>query len=186
MQCPDCGHQAPVAHFGDPLRCPDCGIYYEKAIQLKAQADASEQKIPNSPSWAAPKASPASNGLSLKGFLTILFLGVGFLIVLVLPKPEKKVGENSASITSCGSSGMAHTMAGNFVKRELISPSTAKFPSSHEQGVLIVPLDKCRYQILSYVDSQNAFGAMIRSRFTVTMQSLEGGKSWRAHDLAIE
>ena len=35
MQCPSCDHIAPTADFGDPLRCPDCGAFYEKALELK-------------------------------------------------------------------------------------------------------------------------------------------------------
>lgn len=37
MQCPSCEHEAPAIEFGDPLRCPDCGIFYEKAL-LSRQA----------------------------------------------------------------------------------------------------------------------------------------------------
>lgn len=37
MKCPVCDHEAPAAEFGDPLRCPGCGAYYEKAVKSKAQ-----------------------------------------------------------------------------------------------------------------------------------------------------
>lgn len=50
MQCPDCGHQAPVADFGEPLRCPDCGIYYEKAVHLKALEAARSSQAVTDPS----------------------------------------------------------------------------------------------------------------------------------------
>lgn len=35
MQCPTCEYEAPVSAFGDPLRCPECGAWYEKAVQLR-------------------------------------------------------------------------------------------------------------------------------------------------------
>lgn len=35
MQCPNCNHEAPAANFGDPLCCPECGAYYEKALLAK-------------------------------------------------------------------------------------------------------------------------------------------------------
>lgn len=38
MQCPSCDHTAPQADFGDPMRCPGCGAYYEKALKLKLAA----------------------------------------------------------------------------------------------------------------------------------------------------
>lgn len=35
MQCPSCDHEAPATDFGDPLRCPECGVFYEKALLLR-------------------------------------------------------------------------------------------------------------------------------------------------------
>lgn len=46
MQCPSCEHEAPVASFGEPLRCPDCGAYYEKALELKLRRDGGNRPIP--------------------------------------------------------------------------------------------------------------------------------------------
>lgn len=39
MQCPSCDHEAPQATFGDPLRCPSCGAFYEKALKLRLASD---------------------------------------------------------------------------------------------------------------------------------------------------
>ena len=61
----------------------------------------------------------------------------------------------------------AYIMMENFVKDRLRSPDSAKFP-----GVFDGKLDHVRYLgnkkyiINSYVDSQNGFGAMIRSNFS--------------------
>jgi DNA-directed RNA polymerase subunit RPC12/RpoP len=38
MQCPACGHESSAASFGDPLRCPDCGADYAKALLYKERA----------------------------------------------------------------------------------------------------------------------------------------------------
>ncbi|WP_437881025.1 hypothetical protein [Pseudomonas sp. LRF_L74] len=43
MKCPSCEHEAPQAAFGNPLRCPDCGIFYEKAVELMMRAPAKAQ-----------------------------------------------------------------------------------------------------------------------------------------------
>lgn len=37
MQCPTCKHEAPAAEFGEPLRCPACGAFYEKAVWLAGE-----------------------------------------------------------------------------------------------------------------------------------------------------
>lgn len=32
MQCPNCQHEATPEAFGEPARCPECGVYYAKAL----------------------------------------------------------------------------------------------------------------------------------------------------------
>lgn len=53
MQCPSCEHEAPQADFGDPLRCPDCGAFYEKALVLKLRREHSA--APPAPPVQAPQ-----------------------------------------------------------------------------------------------------------------------------------
>lgn len=43
MQCPACNHESPDESFGDPAKCPACGVYYEKALALKQRRAAVEQ-----------------------------------------------------------------------------------------------------------------------------------------------
>jgi hypothetical protein len=51
MQCPVCDHQAAAADFGEPLRCPNCRAFYEKAVIAQAlKADSgSSPKQPTAP-----------------------------------------------------------------------------------------------------------------------------------------
>lgn len=35
MQCPVCNHEAPQSDFGDQLKCPECGVDYNKALSAK-------------------------------------------------------------------------------------------------------------------------------------------------------
>ena len=56
MQCPSCDHEAPTAAFGDPLRCPECGAFYEKALELKLKRPA--QPAPAVAAAAAQGAGP--------------------------------------------------------------------------------------------------------------------------------
>ncbi|QRY79359.1 hypothetical protein JVX91_27985 [Pseudomonas sp. PDNC002] len=37
MQCPECGHTPTASDPVDPTRCPECGIYYHKALQARVQ-----------------------------------------------------------------------------------------------------------------------------------------------------
>ena len=52
MKCPSCNFEGSVAEFGDPLRCPDCGAYYEKALLFQQKQEQARQ--------AAEKATPAA------------------------------------------------------------------------------------------------------------------------------
>lgn len=73
-----------------------------------------------------------------------------------------------------------HIQAQQFVKQGLKSPSTAEFPT--------LPYDATTdgnglYRVISYVDSQNSFGAMIRSDWSVTMRL--AGEKWLLEQLVI-
>lgn len=64
MQCPSCEHEAPQADFGDPLRCPDCGAFYEKALEIKLRkATASAQPAQPAQVNRGAAATPYTNGL---------------------------------------------------------------------------------------------------------------------------
>lgn len=40
MQCPRCNHEATAEDFGQPAKCPACGVFYEKALKLKMAQEA--------------------------------------------------------------------------------------------------------------------------------------------------
>lgn len=52
------------------------------------------------------------------------------------------------------------------VKMKLKSPSTATFPSYADENTKILYMGNCLVVIHSWVDSENGFGAMIRSKYT--------------------
>lgn len=64
------------------------------------------------------------------------------------------------------------TMCQEFVKDRLKAPSTAEFPWSFDdyQTNRLVTHENA-YNIEGHVDSQNSFGAMLRSRFTCKIQN---------------
>lgn len=44
MQCPECGHTPTAGEQADPTRCPECGIYYHKALQARVR-ELEEEKL---------------------------------------------------------------------------------------------------------------------------------------------
>lgn len=77
----------------------------------------------------------------------------------------------------------------NTVTKMLKSPSTAKFPYLTDDGVKVTKLDKDKYLVSSYVDSENSFGAMIRETYTVTIilqgENSQGDLNYKYEDLNI-
>ena len=64
-----------------------------------------------------------------------------------------------------------HIQAQQYILQGLKAPSTAKFPALPYEAT---DLGNGRYKVVSYVDSQNSFGAMIRSDWSVVMKTLVG------------
>jgi len=73
-----------------------------------------------------------------------------------------------------------HVQAQQFVKQTLKAPTTAEFPwdpvSAGTDGTGL-------YQVESYVDSQNSFGAMVRSEWMVNMRL--SGDRWTLEKMRI-
>jgi len=77
--------------------------------------------------------------------------------------------------------GRALIAAQNAVKRDLNYPSSAKFEDSFWVGLnggVVIPgsLQKQEYSVTSWVDSQNAFGATIRTKFIVFVKQVSDGR----------
>jgi hypothetical protein len=79
---------------------------------------------------------------------------------------------------------LAYSYAEDFVKQKLKSPSTAEFPGTFEKDKHITELGNSQYQITSWVDSQNGFGAMLRSKFSCKI--IFEGDNVRCENLVIE
>jgi hypothetical protein len=86
------------------------------------------------------------------------------------PKPD--VGDDLDAIIMCE----------QFITDRLISPTTAEFPSFRDQRV--EQQDDVTWIVWSYVDAQNRFGAMIRTRYWCEVKYL-GNERWRLIDYEL-
>lgn len=74
----------------------------------------------------------------------------------------------------------AYYTSQTFVKNRLKSPTTAKFP--HERDITVVPVgDGLTYKIYAFVDSENSYGAMLRTKYYVKM--IKDGPDWKLLDI---
>lgn len=96
-----------------------------------------------------------------------------------------------ALMAGCGkpeftcSESRAYGAAQRIIERHLKSPASAKFPLSSASSVKISQLGKCKYRVESYVDSQNAFGAMIRTPFSITVEGVPTKDEWQGSALSM-
>jgi len=73
----------------------------------------------------------------------------------------------------------AHAMAKKFVGDRLKCPASAKWPSTLQYKVNAKlteeqPASGTRWVVHSFVDSQNGFGALIRTHYTVVLETKDG------------
>lgn len=100
-------------------------------------------------------------------------------------KPEVKVDKEN--IIDNVSSTEAFVIAKNIIELGLKSPSTAEFPIMDYRHN---DLGNNIFVIQSYVDSQNGFGAMIRTNYTIKLKYNKGEwaspRNWTIIDLKTE
>lgn len=93
---------------------------------------------------------------------------------------EKRRKDEAAKIEAEKFSAIA--TAREFVKQRLKAPSTAKFAPGRESAVAILP--DGNYAVQSWVDSQNSFGAMIRTKYIAVLKPM--GDKWQLVKIATE
>lgn len=92
-----------------------------------------------------------------------------------------RVAAARAEQERCGDEIEALTYAREAIKTRLRAPATADFPWANDDHV--ERLGCGRFRVREYVDSQNGFGANIRSHFVVTMTKRPD--AWYAEDVRI-
>lgn len=130
---------------------------------------------------AAPVAAATTRGAAKGGsgcgiaILVLVALVVGLMIIgsLTQGTPTPAAPDRVGAFLVCK----------QFVTERLRAPTTAKFPNSSDAAVNLVSGGE--WTVASHVDSQNGFGAMIRSSFTCTVKPVEGDK-WRLVEIKID
>lgn len=93
-------------------------------------------------------------------------------------------GDSDSSTSTEHSNFLAYNYAEDFIEQRLKSPSTAEFPGVSEKNNHITDLGGGEYQINSWVDSQNSFGAMIRTKWSCKIIFIDG--QVKAENIIIE
>lgn len=162
INCPECKKEV----SDSAKTCPHCGY---KLIEDEVQKTNIQSKKPKKKS----------------GCLTLVIIGAALLIIFYIFYIIGSNGDNSPlSNSTSANKFLAYNYAEDFVEKKLKSPSTAEFPGVTEKDKHITDLGGGKYKINSWVDSQNGFGATIRTNFSCTIV-FEGDKV-RCENLIFE
>ena len=102
-------------------------------------------------------------------------MGIGLYSLFFRPAPDPDAWKTKDNST------MAYVMMQEFVKDELVSPGSAKFPYSYNNDPHVTVKKESEghiYRISGYVDSQNAFGAILRNRYRGSIEQIDS-TNWR-------
>lgn len=99
---------------------------------------------------------------------------------------ESKVEDDEPGVDQEVMEVSAFEVCKDFVKDRLKSPGSATFRNQFEDDgeVVVTGSGRGPYTIVSTVDSENSFGASLRSRFTCTVTNTDGD-NWKLNDINI-
>jgi hypothetical protein len=144
IQCPECSHEIEV--FSDTSeKCENCGdILSEGIVHVlrKKQIQVEGRDRENIRNYSI-----------LFVFLIILYFGLSKVMEPLTGNIESKPDYSSE----------AYYMSKKYVKEQLLSPSSSKFPFIN--NVTISHTGENRYIVSAYVDSKNGFGVEIRNNY---------------------
>jgi len=155
-KCPQCGAQFPSPR----AICDKCKLIFgtESKTEIANTARKNELK------------SEIKKNIAVGLALTLLVAAVAFFSSR---PPESNSEPRHDSKT-------AIIMAESFVKDRLKAPSTADFPFDKQEAEFI---SDNTYEVRGVVDSQNSFGAMIRTEYRCTLQV--DGKKWNLLEIHL-
>lgn len=111
-------------------------------------------------------------GIAICGIL--VWFGMSIIDATPSPSPSTK------TVRVEHDTAEAWTVCQQFVERRLKSPASAKWAAGFND--FTTHLGNGRYQAKAWVDSQNAFGAMLRTNFECTVAHVKGD-DWRLETL---
>jgi hypothetical protein len=139
---------------------------------------------------ARAKAEKANGGTGSGGCLEFIVYAFMFFFLMIVglvcigsffqqPKTAEQLAQEQAAREEefCNSDNVgAFVMARDAVKKILKSPSTAEFPSGTLDSTIRNTGD-CTYEVVSYVDAQNSFGAKLRTKYLAVVR-YDGNYQW--------
>jgi hypothetical protein len=157
-----------------------------EALQAKRQRQRSRQAPPRAPGGVPAAAERRQNQ---DRWVILFVVAVLILLALVINSVEDADDDGGGGGDDARVRELtAFNVCKDFVSQRLKSPGSAKFRNFFEEDgeVIVSGIGNGPYQVISTVDSQNGFGALIRSRFSCTVTLDRAADTWRLSDLDLE
>lgn len=166
INCPECKREV-----SDTVgACPHCGYAIGKATPPLAPAETLDQQIKREVSEREKRFGTL--------FALALFAVVGFFVW----RGCSATGSGSDGGVQCDEMN-ARVAAEQFVTDNVKSPSTAEFGAGPEWK--ITNTEGNRWSVVSWVDAQNAFGAVVRAKFHAVVVC-KGDGNWTLESLTFD
>jgi hypothetical protein len=168
--CPKCSE---LIRDSTTTFCPKCGVN----VHVPRAAFSSSNKKP---------VRKSSDGL-----LKVLLVLVGLALVVCFFSELRSCSSSTPRPPATarpdrGSEVDAYVMCKDFIRDNLVAPSTAEFARYTDvTAIKLENRDGEVYRVVGYVDSQNKFGAMIRVDYVCEIAYI-GNDNWRLVRLDIE
>jgi hypothetical protein len=145
-------------------KCPFCAEdIQDAAIVCKhcgrdLTTSAASRAAPSANGTVVPKAAP-NQKIGMGCAIALMLMFGGCVVLMMLPQSEERKQERALN------DGQVNTtvLCEHAMTQRLRAPGSADYPFGHVSSVTRV--GENRFQLTSYVDAQNAFGAKLRTRF---------------------
>lgn len=152
--------------------CPQCGATNELAKRLCVDCGAPIAKVkPDDPGQGS--IYDEAPGRRREWVRPALFVGALGVLALVISLCNSGGGSEAPSPDD-GDALSAYVVCQQFVEEQLRAPGTADYPQTYSEAT--TDLGGGRYRVNSFVDAENAFGALIRTRFVCTVEHVSGDR----------
>lgn len=192
IKCSECGKEI----SDKASACPHCGCPMGEIKVTEGERPA--QEAPSVQVEAhPPTVEPPHKKSSIMIFVAFLVLLTAAALAIASfddrtktakqnrEKAPEIISETSPPAATLSSLGpyVPYEFAKDFVRDRLVAPSTAKFMPLSRVHYVLYP-DQKTWRFTSFVDSQNAFGAMVRTKWSVKL--IETKDTWKLLDIKFE
>jgi hypothetical protein len=162
---------------------PRCSVCQGSVAAGAVSCEHCKAVFSNAPAQTVPLVKPKPNSTRDNLFLAIFVVValIGGVIYLL----NGGRFDSTSTAPEAPDSISAFVMCKQFVTDRLKAPATAVFPTYGDGGTQTQQLSTVQFRAHAFVDSQNGFGANVRTQYTCTVTST-GGANWRLDDLKTD